>query len=276
LPEGDTIHRWAQRLDAALTGHALKRFEFRRDPRGARLPEAGTPITSVEARGKHLLVHFGDGATLHTHMSLHGRWDVYEPGQRWRRPAHTARAVIEIDDGTRAVCFAAPLCELRRDSHGAHSPSRGSRALETLGPDLCDDDVDLDEVMRRADDFANTAPSAAVSDLLLDQRVASGTGNVFASEICWACRVHPFAPIGATDETTRRALFEAAHQMLYANRATTGRRITYKGGLAVYGKERRPCPRCGTAVVQAYGGAGERTTFWCPRCQPENPEPLRE
>jgi endonuclease-8 len=266
LPEGDTIHRWAQRLDAALTGHTLKRFEFRRDPRGARLPEAGTEITGVEARGKHLLVHFGDGAILHTHMSLQGRWDVYKPGQRWRRPSHTARAVIEVDDGTRAVCFAAPLCELRRDGG---VPSRGDRALATLGPDLCADAVDLDEVMRRVDDATHTAPSAPVVDLLLDQRVASGTGNVFTSEICWACRVHPFTPIANLDETTRRSLFETAHEMLRANRAITGRRVTYKGGLAVYGKERRPCPRCGTAIKQAYGGAGDRTTFWCPTCQPQ-------
>jgi endonuclease VIII len=276
LPEGDTIHRWAQRLDAALTGHTLKRFEFRRDPRGTRLPEAGTTIIGVEARGKHLLVHFGDGATLHTHMSLHGRWDVYQPGQRWRRPSHTARAVIEVDDGTRAVCFAAPLCELRRDGSGAPS-TRGSHALDALGPDLSTDDVDLDQVMRRADDVVATAPSAAVVDLLLDQRVASGTGNVFVSEICWACRVHPFTPIAMIDAAIRRSLFETAHQMLSANRATTGRRVTYKGGLAVYGKERRPCPRCATPIAQAYGGAGDRTTFWCPQCQPDGPaEPLRE
>jgi len=268
LPEGDTIHRWAQRLDAALTGHALKRFEFRRDPRGTRIPASGTQITGVEARGKHLLVHFGDGVTLHTHMSLHGRWDVYEPGQRWRRPAHTARAVIEVDDGTRAVCFAAPLCELRRDGNGALPPTRGSHVLDALGPDLTTDDVDLDEVMRRLDNAAATAPSAVVVDVLLDQRVASGTGNVFASEICWACRVYPFAPITTIDQATRRSLFETAHGMLQANRATTGRRVTYMGGLAVYRKARRPCPRCSTAIVQAYGGAGDRTTFWCPTCQP--------
>jgi endonuclease-8 len=273
LPEGDTIHRWAERLDAALTGHALKRFEFRRDPRGARLPESGTAITGVEARGKHLLVHFGDGATLHTHMSLQGRWDVYKPGQRWRRPAHTARAVIEVDDGTRAVCFAAPLCELRRDGVNTRGPTRGSRALDALGPDLCADYVDLDEVMRRVENAVATAPSAAAVDLLLDQRVASGTGNVFASEICWACRVHPFAAIASIDATTRRALFDTAHEMLRANRGITGRRVTYKGGLAVYGKERRPCPRCGNAILQAYGGAGARTTFWCPTCQPPQPSP---
>jgi endonuclease-8 len=264
LPEGDTIHRWARRLDAALTGHTLTRFELRRDPRGNRPPPPGTAITAVQARGKHLLVHFDDGAVLHTHMELLGRWDVYRRGERWRRPGHTARAVIEVDDGTSAVCFAAPVVELRR-AGGASAPTRASRSLDALGPDLCRDDVDLDAVMQRA---ARADEALTIGDVLLDQRVAAGIGNVFKSEICWAHRVHPFTPIGAIDEPARRALFATAHTMLRAN-LDTARRVTYRGGLAVYGKAGRPCPRCRAPIAQAYGGDTERTTFWCPACQPE-------
>src|SRR3954451_8614831 len=157
-------------------------FELRRDPRGVRPPERGTKVLGVEARGKHLLVHFDDGATLHTHMELQGRWDVYGPGERWHRPAHTARVVIAVDTGASAVCFAAPTAELRRvDRTGA--PTRGSRALDALGPDLCDDAPDFDEVMRRLD---ATDARRSIGDVLLDQRIAAGVGNVFKSEICWA------------------------------------------------------------------------------------------
>jgi endonuclease-8 len=264
LPEGDTIHRWAQRLDAALTGHRLTRFEFRRDPRGNRLPQPGTAITGVEARGKHLLLHFDDGATLHTHMELLGRWDVYRRGERWRRPAHTARVVITVDDGTSAVCFAAPIVELRREGR-ANVPTRASRTLEALGPDLCAAEVDLDDIVRRAG-AADQAQS--VGDALLDQRIAAGIGNVFKSEVCWAERVHPFTPLAQVDASTRRALYETASAMLRANLGP-GPRVTYRGGLAVYGKERTPCPRCRTPIEQAYGGDTDRTTFWCPTCQVE-------
>jgi endonuclease-8 len=81
--------------------------------------------------------------------------------------------------------------------------------------------------------------------------------------------VHPFSPLDAIDEPARRALFETAHSMLRSN-LDTPRRITYRGGLAVYGKAGRPCPRCRTPIAQAYGGdeTRERTTFWCPTCQP--------
>jgi endonuclease-8 len=287
LPEGDTIHRWARRLDAALTGHTVVRFELRRDPRGNRLPAKGTAITRVEARGKHLLVQFDDGATLHTHMELHGRWDVYRRGERWRRPAHTARVVIEVEDGTSAVCFAAPIVELRREGK-AGPPTRASRSLAALGPDLCDDAPDLDEVMRRVD---ATDASRPIGDLLLDQRVAAGIGNVYKSEVCWAHRVHPFTPLRDVDADLRRALYETAHTMLHAN-LTTPRRVTYRDGLAVYANAGRPCPRCRTPIAQAYGGDDEhadrvaplpvarpreqasaalRTTFWCPTCQPPPP-----
>jgi endonuclease-8 len=266
LPEGDTIHRWAQRLDAALTGRRVTRFELRRDPRGNRLPAPGTVITGVEARGKHLLLHFDDGATLHTHMELHGRWDVYRRGERWHRPAHTARVVIGVDDGTSAVCFAAPIVELRREGR-ASAPTRGSRALAALGPDLCDATPDLAEVARRLD---ASDPAQTIGDALLDQRIAAGIGNVFKSEVCWAERVHPFTALAHVDAPTRRALYATAHAMLRANLGP-GRRVTYRGGLAVYGKQGTPCPRCRTPIEQEYGGDTDRTTFWCPTCQPRHP-----
>jgi endonuclease-8 len=260
VPEGDTIHLTARRLRDALAGHRVVHFELRRDPRGTRLPEPGTEVTAVEARGKHLLMQFADGATLHTHMQLHGRWDVYAPGQRWRRPAHRARAIVEVDDGTTAVCFDAPVAELRRDTT---MPTRAVRSLERLGPDLCEKDVDLDAVLTR---FDTLAPETLLVDALLDQRVASGIGNIIKTEVCWACRVDPATPIGPLGPDQRRALYETAHRFLIESTAR-GVRNTYGNGLAVYGKTRRPCPRCRTPIQRASVGASPRITYWCPACQ---------
>src|SRR6185503_15343369 len=99
VPEGDTIFRAAAQLRGALAGKTLVELEVRRDPRGRRGPEPGTTITAVEATGKHLLVHFDDGHVLHTHMQMTGGWHVYpDASTRWRRPAHTARVVLRVDD----------------------------------------------------------------------------------------------------------------------------------------------------------------------------------
>jgi endonuclease-8 len=262
VPEGDTIHLTARRLRDALAGRRVVRFELRRDPRGTRVPVAGTEVVDVEAQGKHLLVRFGDGATLHTHMQMHGRWDVYAPGQRWRRPAHRARAIVEVDSGTTAVCFDAPVAELRRDRT---PPTRAARSLARLGPDLVDANADLDLVLANLE---RLEPATMVADALLDQRVASGIGNIIKTEVCWATRMHPAAPIGTIDAARRLALYETAHRFLVES-AAIGQRNTYGNGLAVYGKARRTCPRCRTPIARAQLGATPRVTYWCPACQPD-------
>ena len=150
VPEGDTVHRWANpapRLAVADT--TLERVEIRRATRGQRIPAPGVRVVDVEARGKHLLVRFDDGAVLHTHMKMHGVWHVYGKGERWRRPAYKARVVLQADNGVTAVCFDAPVVELRRDDT-FRPRTRAGAALDRLGPNLCDETVDLDEVLRRA------------------------------------------------------------------------------------------------------------------------------
>ncbi len=256
MPEGDTIHRVANRLRPALAGQALERFEAPRavGPR----PGAGVEVTAVDAVGKNLLIRFSDGVTLHTHLRMTGTWHLYRTGQRWRLPAHLARAVVGVP-GWEAVCFKAPVVKLFRE--GAPTGP-----LDHLGPDLCLPDPDLDEVLRRlaarADEEAEIAPA------LLDQQVAAGIGNVFKSEVLWACGVNPFALVSDLDEETRRRLVATAAKQLRANVARPGERTTVPGGLAVYGRERQPCRRCGTPVRMARQGHDPRVTYWCPSCQP--------
>jgi endonuclease-8 len=264
MAEGDTVHRWAAQLRAALRDQELRRVEIRRDTRGLRPPAPGSHVTEVEAHGKHLLINFDDGATLHTHMMVQGAWHLYRPRARWRLPAHKARVVLEVVDGTTAVCFDAPIVELRRDAI-ARGETRASRALDELGPDLCDDDVDLDVVLVR---LAQLPPDRSIGDALLDQRVAAGVGNVYKSEICWAQRVHPATRVAALSVDVRRALYETARAQLRAN-VDSRRRMTYQGGQAVYAKARRPCPRCRTPIGRTWEGRDRRVTYWCPACQPE-------
>jgi endonuclease-8 len=263
VAEGDTIFRAAARLRAALIGRQLVALEVRRDPGGRRGPEPGTEITAVESAGKHLLVHFADGHVLHTHMQMTGTWELYRADERWRRPGHTARVVLRVDDGTTAVCFAAPIVELRHERDPRTRPTRASRMLERLGPDLCSPDVDLDAVLAR---LAALEPGTELAAALLDQRVAAGIGNVFKSEICWAERVYPFTPIAALDQPTRRRIYETARRQLAGNLTTT-RRVTYGSGHAVYRKAGRACPRCGKTIETGRDANG-RSTYWCPACQP--------
>jgi endonuclease-8 len=261
VPEGDTIHRAAARLQAAIAGKRVVKLEVRRDPRGRRGVEPGATVTEVVAQGKHLLIHFDDGHVLHTHMQLTGAWQIYARGERWRRPAHTARVLLEVEGGTTAVCFAAPLVELREDRREV---THAASAVAALGPDLCTDEADLDAVLARV---AAIDPETALAEVLLNQRIAAGIGNVYKSEICWAAKLSPFTPVGALDDGTRRRVYETAARQLRADLGTR-RRVTYQGGLAVYGKAGRLCPRCRTRIARRGGRDDERVTYWCPTCQP--------
>ena len=258
MPEGDTIHRSAARLRPALEGRRLVRFDAPRARSRTGGPRPGATVVSVEARGKHLLVGFDDGHVLHTHMGMTGSWHLYAPGERWRKPPWLARAVVEVE-GAVAVCFSAPTVELLHE----RDPTP-HRSLDGLGPDLCVADPDLDGAVARMAQVPD--PGTAIADVLLDQRVASGIGNVYKSEALFACGVDPFLPVERVDEPSRRRLLDTASHMLRANLGS-GPRTTIAGGLAVYGRARRPCRRCGTPIRTARQGPMARSTYWCPRCQ---------
>lgn len=255
MPEGDTIHRTANRLRPALAGQNLVRFDAPRLT-GDR-PRPGDEIQAVDAVGKHLLIRFERQLVLQTHMKMTGSWHLYRQHERWQQPAHLARATVVVAEWV-AVCFAAPLVRTWRDVAGQPNP------LSHLGPDLCVGEPDLDLIVERTANIAE--PSSNIADVLLDQRVAAGIGNVFKSEVLWACGVSPFAKIPEISEAVRRDLYATAARQLQAN-LMTAQRTTVPGGLAVYGHKRQPCRRCRTQIKSVTHGDQARVTYWCPSCQ---------
>ncbi len=259
MPEGDTIHRAATALRAALLEKVMTGFE---SPRLTGHPPAlGTVIERVESRGKHIEIGWDDGTILHTHLRMTGSWHLYRPGERWRKSTRHMRVVIEVE-GFEAVCFNAPVVETFRATDFASHPVR-----RLLGPDLCDPDLDVGRCVERVPQFCDETTTAA--DLLLDQRVAAGVGNVYKSEVLWACGVHPLTPVAAIDSDTRFALLDTASAFLRAN-LDQPTRSTLPGraeGVAVYGRFGKPCYRCGTPIEVRRHGEQSRVTYWCPDCQ---------
>lgn len=246
MPEGDTIHRAARALHHALAGRRLVRFEAPR-LRHRPFPE-GTHVDGVEARGKHCLIRFDDGRTLRTHMQMTGSWHLYRPGERWRRSPGAMRALVEVPEWV-AVCFAAPVVELEDEPR-----------VEHLGPDLLRPDADLDVALERL--RALSPPGRPIGEVLLDQRVAAGIGNIWKNEACFTCGVDPWTPVGELDDDRCRRLLETAARQLRAS-LEHARSVP-----AVYGRRDQPCPRCGTTIRWAPQGDHRRGTYWCPTCQP--------
>ena len=252
MPEGDTIFLAARRLDEWLTGRKVTKATTQRDPRRAAVHKlVGQTVTGVEAQAKHLLIRFDSGMTLHTHMKMTGSWHTYRRGERWRKPAHLARLVLEVEPDRVAVCFNAPVIELlAARGEGLHP------GLTGLGPDVLKPPVDLDEVRRRA---AATEGDLTVGELLLDQRVVSGIGNIWRCESLFVRRLDPFTSRSSLTDDELDALVLAASDLL--QRSIGDRRPEPK----VYGRTRRPCYRCRTPIQAA--SLGTRTVYWCPSCQ---------
>lgn len=256
MPEGDTIFKVATRLAPVLEGKELVRFEA---PRlvGQHRPRPGMVIDEVEARGKHLLVHFDRNLTLQVHLGMTGSWQLVASGQRWRKPAHLARVVLGVE-GWEAVCFSAP----KVGTYVTDSP--GPTPVSHLGPDLCRPDADVDLALTRM--AAIPEPDTSIAEVLLDQRVAAGIGNVYKSEVLFTCGIDPFRSVADIDVVTRLAILETASGQLRSNLGR-GRRATVPTGLAVYGRARLPCIRCSTPITMRRHGEQNRSTYWCSRCQ---------
>lgn len=254
MPEGDTIHRVAARLRPAVEGQTLVGIELPRlsGPK----PAPGERVESVRARGKHLLIRFSGGATLRVHLRMTGSWYLFEQGARWTRSRRSAVVILEVADWV-AVCFSAPDVELVWGG-GDHT--------DHLGPDLCDEAPDFGLVLQRA---RGVDAATSIGELVMDQRVACGIGNVYKSEALWAEAVAPTNAIGSLSDEQLAAVFERAHRQLRENLERPGGRTTVAGGYAAYGRAGEPCPRCGAPIERIVQGQTlPRSTYFCPQCQP--------
>lgn len=287
MPEGDTIFRAARTLHRALAGRVVTRFESVY-PQLTRVdtdtPVRGRIVDRVEARGKHVLIWFSgpapaaatlnaattsDTLVLRTHMRMHGSWHIYRPGERWQRPRHEMRIVIETA-AIHAVAFGVPVAELGPADDLDRHP-----VLATLGPDLLADDFDAADAVRRL----SARHAMSIADALLDQSALAGIGNVYKSEVLFAGRVNPFARVDALSSDRVAHLVSIAAKLLRANvsehaaTAGAGRRTTGRDSpharLWVYGRAGKPCRVCGTAIAKAAPGPFARVTYWCSRCQSE-------
>ena len=215
-------------------------------------------VESVEARGKHLLIGIGD-LYLRTHLGLHGSWHRYPKGATWKRPEAEASLVLRTETET-FVCFNAREVDCIKSSRLAlHRP------LRRLGADLTGESVDIDAIVARA---RALVPEELLATVLLDQRVASGIGNVYKSEVLFLTGYHPASMLSQLGDEAIAATYRVAREQLRLNvgrafRTTTGS----SPRLWVYARSGQPCLRCANVIAFARMGRG-RSTYWCPRCQP--------
>ena len=201
MPEGDVLFIAAQKLDAALTGRAITRFE-------SPLPELkerdveGHVVKAVRAHGKHVIIELDDGRAFLSFLRMQGKWSVYEKSQmRERFLEKTSRDVAWHDEETTLIIETeTTVAVLSRAAIAQLAPLAAiERRLSSLGPDLLSPDYDQAEVLSRLREH----PDLSIAEALLQQSIVAGIGNVYKSETLFIEKVRPSSP--STRSTTRRS-----------------------------------------------------------------------
>lgn len=252
MPEGDTIHRAARRLDAALAGRELELADApnQRSPLHHRAAELeGRTLERAEAFGKHLLAHFSGGLVVHSHLGINGRWRIVADGrlpdgQPWLRMA-SGRAIASQTGGK--------LLRLVSASRVRNDP-----ALLQLGADPLRPGFDSE---RTAGRLREVGAGREIGDALLDQRIVAGIGNAIRNEVCFAIGVSPWRRVEELSPAELQAIIVETERIMRVSVAE-GRRPR-----SIYRATRAGCPRCGGRIGWRGQGDDNRTAYWCPSCQ---------
>jgi endonuclease VIII len=245
LPEGDSLHRIARRLQV-LVGERVEAESP--NPRGLATGVAravdGRVLECVEAVGKNLLLRFDGGVVVRSHLRMSGRWRVRERGgPAWRG----APWLVLSTAAWEATQWNGPVLAI------------GAARTSSLGPDLLAPETEMRELVAR---LRQTDQSRLVGEALVDQRLVAGIGNMWLAELLWHARESPWARLGEVPDEALSAALDWAREAMAASVA--GRRPSR----AVYRRAGRGCRRCGEAIRAAGLGGTNRTIYWCARCQP--------
>lgn len=263
MPEGDTLHRVAQQISLQICGKRIEDARARRELSHAS-ELAGRTLDSAEARGKHLLLDFDNGMTVHSHLGMTGSWHIYPRGERWRKPAQRAALALRFDSHD-LVCFSPKLIELNSSRRVRRNPF-----VSGLGPDLLAAEFDEAEALRRLRGH-NHLP---LGEALMTQQLVAGIGNVYKSEVLFMNRLDPFKPLSSFDDETLLDCLRSSRHFMRRNLEGLRRRFrgsTLGDRLWAYRRRGMPCLECATPIAMRRQGEAARSTYYCPQCQEVEP-----
>jgi formamidopyrimidine-DNA glycosylase len=264
MPELPEVEHAMQQLRNAGVGRKIARVRImhpaleRSLPTDAQKALVGRTITSVERRAKIQLITLDDKSILEVHFRMTGDWSF---GNAEDEPQLRERGRIDLTDGTRVSLIDGRAFAIMR----LHAPGElklPSLGLEPLSPEF-------NATVLREALSTRTIP---IKQSLLDQKVVSGLGNIYASEALWEAKIAPTRPSNELTAKAAATLVTAIRTVL--ERAPAGR-YYYEGtgeaaeemGTAwrVYDREGQPCARCKTKIKRIVQGG--RSTYFCSKCQ---------
>lgn len=295
MPEGPEVRRSADLIAPVLVGQPLVEVGARTKAAKAWLADepgrlTGRLIERVFTHGKHLVVQIEGGTYVHVHLMMWGRWFVVAGTPQPRERKERLRLVTP--NGA-AILNSAPVVEM-----GEGDPYEQIELLATLGPETLpypgDPPFDADEAKRRL----LLRPQRSIGAALLDQQALAGIGNYLRADVLFACRIHPWKPVGLLADDEWTALLTAIPDFCQRAYQTGGRtlapadfeRVGADPALSypsakpwqqrhyVFRRTNLPCLDCGTPIRQHRqltrkgeetrdGEDKTRIIYFCPACQ---------
>ena len=260
MPEGHTVHRIAKRFEEDFLEKKVRVLS----PQGRFIDAArvsGKKLTGAEAHGKQMFLSFGK-EIVRIHLGIYGKWNFQEFDSTPPEPKGQVRARFLIP---------AELADLRGPTACEVIDGEGFRqALGKLGPDPLRSDADAE------DKFINkvTSSGRSIAELLMDQSVVAGIGNVYRAELLFRAKLNPLATGKSLPKEIVESIWLDAKKLMPIG-VRTGLMLTREGFLKgkpaledryyVYKRQGEPCRDCGQSIsLKVLSG---RKLYWCRRCQ---------
>lgn len=279
-------------LDQSKTKIAHKHVaEFEKSIKGSR-------IVNVKRRGKNILIYLNSAKSassprksadqlllIHQKMTGHmliGKWKIKKlRNKKWQVAPLEPRAVVNdpynsyihlilyLDNGKMLA-----LSDLRKFAKAVLGSVKAIESLPeliNLGPDALSSSLGGGEFMSLI-----RGEKRKIKQVLMDQEVIAGIGNIYSDDILWEARIHPFRRADSLLVDELRSLWAAIKKVLKKAvklrgtstsdfRDTAGEKGYYTEVRRVYQRESEPCLRCGTKIKRVK--LGGRSAHYCPKCQ---------
>lgn len=303
MSEGPEVKITADKIWSALSGEKIiKNILHNKIDKDLQDKIIGSSTEHVKTFGKNIVIKFSSGVYLRNHMMMWGKWRIYErteyesgtakspPRSSYGKRKHKNTDKIQVEKDKRGE-----VLDVRKDSRTRLTIITSDKVLiqfngpilqfslndpvtmepiVSLGPDALSTNYDKDKVMDIIKSKSKNT-GIIISNALLDQKILSGIGNKYKSEILFLNNIYPFEKVTVFLEDELYRLVMDVPRILKYGYENSGRtrkpkdkeKISWDTTHWVFRRSGKPCWICGNKIVSERKLTA-RPTFWCPSCQP--------
>jgi len=287
MSEGPEVKIIAEKILSAMFGKKIEDIIFKNLNNNIKNKIIGSKFQEIRTFGKNIVIKFSSGIYLRNHMMMWGKWSIYDrqmydkglaiPPKRskWKKNPVLLKDVKDVREDSRVrltiitketvlIEFNGPILQFSLENPSEKEP------IKSLGPDCLSEIFDIHEAKTRL----HTKQQLLISEALLDQKIISGIGNKYKSEILFICKISPFKQISQLNPTEEKTLLERIPKLLGYGYKNSGRtrglleneKSSWNTRHWVFRRTGKECLIC-RSLIKSEKTLTNRATFWCPNCQ---------